>query len=138
MQAHSWPGQGFSFKLIIVMSQKEDMRHDLQYPPLSSAQVDTSLFASGPTRLLVSYLALGGVGPERERVSALKVEARKTNPKSQVLGLNVAGAQVWEKGLKTKSGPSKMGGGWSNARGVDHALSVFLHKMDRECRLKSL
>lgn len=60
MQALSWPGQGFSFKLVTMMSQEEEMRRDLQYPHLWSAQMDTGLFASRPTRLLVSYLALGG------------------------------------------------------------------------------
>lgn len=86
MQALSWPGQGFSFKLVTMMSSS--------VPP--------------------DYWSLPWLwvaGPDKERVSALKVEARKANPKPQILKLNAAGDPVWEKGLKTKNGPSKMGGG---------------------------
>lgn len=110
-----------------MTSQEHDMRHDLQ-PPSSTSDVPRWILAHShqvpPDGWSLTWSREGWGLRKRQRVSALKVEARKVNPKlePQSLGPNAAGGPAMGQRAQNQKWAKQRGRrGGMDSTGVGHA-----------------
>lgn len=130
-------GQGFNLQLITAMSQEQNMGHELQAPSSVSygprwRLAHLNKVPPGSWSLTWSREGWG----LRKRLKSFFLR-RRWKPGKQTPNQGPRSwshvqqeAQVWEKGLKTRSGPSKWEAGWRDTTGAGHALTSLLPKAE--------